>query len=249
MNIRDILDAEECYKFKSKLEAIYGAKFNLPTCTEEGTNKVYTFSQVPMFSCEYGAESVGRFENCGDVCEHFCTEEWAYVILADGMGTGSFAAAESRTAAVMLKNLLTASVKPETALELTNTALNLKGTGQSCVAADILQINLHDGSCSLYKAGAAPTLIMSADKSEVLYKDSLPIGVLKETKIALFTFVLNNGDTVMLTSDGVNTDQKLTAKLKLAQENCSPKQLAEYAVRCADSTDDATAAVIKLIRT
>ncbi|MBE6887280.1 MAG: hypothetical protein E7484_02530 [Ruminococcaceae bacterium] len=249
VSTREHFDTDECIKFRMKLEALYGSKFNMPSVGTDGENTVYTFSQVPMFSCEYGLLSVGRFSDCGDVCEYFSTDEWAYAILADGMGTGSFAAAESRTAAAMLKSLLTASVTIETALEITNTALNLKGTGQSCVAVDILQINLYNGGCNLYKAGGAATIVLSGDESRVLYKDSLPLGIFKETKVVQLSFILNNGDAVVLASDGVDTDANSVAKLKLAYDRCTTQQLAEYAVKKSSSNDDATAAVLKLIRT
>ena len=248
ISTRQLFTPDESYRFKSKLEAIYNAKFNLPTKECDGENTIYTFVQVPIFGCETGIKSVSRFKNCGDVWDCFTVDEYAYIILADGMGTGSLAHAEGKTVAVMLKSLLTASVKTETALELVNTALNLKGTGQSCVALDILKINLYNGQCSLYKAGAAETVVVDARKCEYLYKDSLPIGILRDTKISVMNFILNNGDTVILSTDGVNLQNKNIEKIKLIKEKSSAQSIAEYIMQNNDTTDDATVAVIKLLR-
>ncbi|MBP1552964.1 MAG: hypothetical protein J6B21_02310 [Oscillospiraceae bacterium] len=72
---------------------------------------------------------------------------------------------------------------------------------------------------------------------------------MKDIKIVQFDFVLNNGDTVVLTSDGVETDEKLQTKVRLTKDTYTPQQIADNALKDADSTDDATVAVIKLVRT
>ena len=249
VNIRDGFDSDESYRFKSKLESIYGMKFSLSAKETDGDNTIYTFCAVPVFTVERGMKSISRQSHCGDVWDYFVTDEYAFAVLADGMGTGSFAQAEGKTVAVMLKSLVTAQVSVPTALEITNIALNLKGTGQSCVAVDVLQINLYDGSCSLYKAGAAPSAVFGCDKSELIYKDSLPIGVLKDTKIVQFDFVMNNGDTVVLASDGAEIDGEMITKIKLLKDINSTQQLADAILKNAYSQDDTTLAVIKLIRT
>lgn len=248
VSIKGSFTADESYSFKSKLESIYGLKFDLPTKEFLNDSTIYCFSAVPAFSVEYGTKSVSRYSSCGDVWEYFATDRYVFVILADGMGTGSYARAESKTAVAMLKSLLTASVGVSAALDMTNIALNLKGTGQSCVAVDIVQLDLYDGSCSLYKAGAAPTVVCTSETTETVYKDSLPIGVLKDTKAVQFSFALHNGDMVVLASDGVNIDEKLMTKIKLTKNSHTPQQLAEFILNDTAATDDATAVVIKLVR-
>ena len=53
----------------------------------------------------------------------------------------------------------------------------------------------------------------------------------------------------MLTSDGVETDEKLQTKVRLTKDTLTPQQIADNALKDADSADDATVAVIKLVRT
>ena len=238
----------ELERIKIKLENIYGEKFDYPHKTAEDNGILYTFSQIPQYRCEFGTASKSRYSTCGDICEFFQNEEKAFVILADGMGTGSFAAAESRTAVTMLKNLLMSEVKAETAIEITNTALNLKGTGQACVALDVLQADCFTGECIIYKAGAAATAVMNKGKTNILYKDSLPIGILKNTKIAKSDFVLENGGVVILMSDGVQANEELICKVHIIGNNLSAEETAKLIVKNAENTDDATAGIIRLVR-
>lgn len=248
ISTKEDFSPQEIYRIKNKLENLYGTKFNLPLSEQEEENIVYTFCQTAAFRCEYSIKSYSRQKNCGDCCEYMETEDNAYIIIADGMGTGSFAAAESRTAVAMLKSLLAAAVEPQTAVEIINIALNLKGTGQSCVAVDILKVDIHTGQTEICKAGGVESIVVSGDKGKIIYKDSLPVGILKDTKTAVAECCLNSGDTVIMTSDGVNIDEKLMDKIALINQTGDAQTVAQYVLNHHVSGDDATAAVLKVIR-
>lgn len=239
----------ELERIKIKLENIYGERFVQAEKTQTDNGMLYTFYQKPQYACEFETYSKSRYGVCGDICEFFQSEENAFVILADGMGTGSFAAAESRTAVTMLKNLLSSGVKPETAIEITNTAINLKGTGQSCVALDVLCADCVSGKCTVYKAGAAETVVINKGRIIKLYKDSLPIGILKETKIAKSEFVLENGGTVFMVSDGVEMNEEIMRKIKLMNNKLTVKEMSRFIADNGKNTDDATAGVLRIVRT
>ena len=93
---------------------------------------------------------------------------------------------------------------------------------------DILRIDCYSGECTSYKAGAAPSVVMDKDKIKKLYRDSLPIGILKDTKIESMDFVLNNGDIVVLVSDGVLLEKELIYKVRLMSRNNTPQQQAQF---------------------
>ena len=192
--------------------------------------------------------SKSRFANCGDICESITAGEYIYVILTDGMGTGSFAAAESRTAIAMLKSLLSAGISMQNAVDTANIALNLKGTGQSCVSLDILQINRYSGQSCICKAGGANSFLISGGGSRLLSADSLPIGILKETKIAQLDFTLKNGDGVVLMSDGAKADKKQVHKLALMSQKCTANEMAQQFIKEQNGEDDTTIVAIKLTR-
>lgn len=240
----------ELERIKQKLESVYGITFDMPTKEDDGEGLLlYTFSERVVYDVEYASCSKGKYRVCGDICEEFAAEEYRYIILADGMGTGSFAAAESRTAVCMLKSLLTAAVSPETAIDIVNTAMNLKGTGQSCVALDILQINCYNGRCKIYKAGAAASVVIIKGKASIIYRESIPVGILKDTKVAVSDFVLENGDTVLVLSDGMDAGKELICKVQMMYNKLSAEELVQMLTDNIKNTDDATAAAVKLVRT
>lgn len=245
---RDFFTQDEIYRFRAKLESVYSCRFDQPVTRMNGDSMIYTFCSVPLFRADCAIKTADRQGECGDVCESFTSEGYTYIVLADGMGTGSFAAAESRTATAMLKSLLTSSVNAETAIAIVNIALNLKGTGQSCVALDILQINLYDGSCMLYKAGGADTIAISGGRVQHIYRDSLPVGILKDTGIAQFSFTMNNGDVLIITSDGVEITDTVCKKLRFAVEKCTVSQLCDCIIKETKGQDDATVAAVRLER-
>ena len=240
---------KELERIRIKLENIYGERFGQTEKTQAERDIVYTFCQKPQYTCEFDTHSKSRHSVCGDICGFFQNEDEAFVILADGMGTGSFAAAESRTAVTMLKSLLTSGVKAETAMEITNTAINLKGTGQSCVALDVLCADCSSGRCTLYKAGAASTVTINKGRVSKLYKDSLPIGILKETRIAKTEFALENGGTVVMASDGINITEEMICKIQMMNSKLSAGELSRFVADSCSNIDDATAAVFRFIRT
>lgn len=245
---KESISENDCTRIKMKLESLYSSKFSLPRAEEDGASYIYIFIEVPMFSFDFHSQSKGHKSVCGDSCETLQTDEYLYLLLSDGMGTGSFAAAESKTAISMIKSLLGASVKPKTAIDIINIALNLKGTGQSCVSLDVLQVNLYNGECELTKAGAAASLVMHSNEVHTLYKDSLPIGILKDTSVAQSNFILNNGDTVLLLSDGVDIKSNYMQRLRLIGSQYSSVDISQYIVSNCATNDDVTVAALKLVR-
>jgi len=248
IGIKEELAESEIQRINTRLENLYNAKFKIGTKTTAEQQYIYSFVQVPQYSCQFSAQSKSRYSVCGDICESFETEDRFFVILADGMGTGSFAAAESRTAVAMLKSLLSSGVKVHTALEITNTAFNLKGTGQSCVAVDILAVDCCSGRCCIYKAGGASTIIFDKGKIKRVYQESLPIGILKEVKIQQTEFTLANGGVVIMLSDGAQPSEENLYKLQLMLPKLTEEEIAEFISEQSDTADDATAAAIRLIR-
>ncbi|MBR6518686.1 MAG: SpoIIE family protein phosphatase, partial [Oscillospiraceae bacterium] len=246
ISTNDYFSPAETERIRTKLESIYGKRFSAPAREKDTNGVLYTFCQVPRYTLEMSCKCKSRYNVCGDICEEIVAERYRYVILTDGMGTGSFAAAESRTAVEMLKSLLTAGITAKTAVDIANIALNLKGTGQSCVALDILQFDVYNGEAVIYKAGAAASLLINAGKSKKIYKESLPVGILKDIKIEQEEFTVHNGDTIVMMSDGVSVIRTDLQKISLMAEKCTPQQMAEYIISQQSDVDDATAAVIKI---
>lgn len=97
----------------------------------------------------------------GDCGTYFKTDEGVfYVLLSDGMGTGTDAAACSGGAVKILERFIKSGVSAETSLSILNGLMLLKNDSDStCATVDLMSINLFTGDTRIYKYGAAPSYI------------------------------------------------------------------------------------------
>lgn len=127
-----------------------------------------------------------------------------YVILCDGMGSGTEASCESEMTAGLLKEFILAGVKIETAINMINSSLSLKTGRELFSTVDILEINLLSGIMNLYKVGGAQSYIKHGENFETIYSKSLPIGIVDDVKITQIQKDFKNGDMVVMVSDGIS---------------------------------------------
>ena len=238
----DRLGPAELEKISSRLESVYGCAFSPPVRSMQGNQYVYTFCQKTFFDYETGIRSSRLKQVNGDNYLLFCNNNKLFVILCDGMGTGSAAAAHSRTAVAMLKSLLETGVELSSALNIVNLALNLKDSGENSVSADILTIDLFTGKAQMAKAGAGPSFKAGKNGVEQIYSDSLPLGVLKDVKSACFDFDIAEGEVLLMLSDGACVSGSRLENIYLAP--CD--KIAEFAIGESKMQDDKTAIAIKL---
>ena len=189
----------------------------------------------------------------GDSSAYFRREDGRlFLLLCDGMGCGPEANAESALAVKLLEEFLQAGVDAGNALTTLASALALRGedTG-SFTTVDLLELDLFQGSCTLYKLGAAPTYVRTQGTVQRYAGYALPAGLAQGEQAApdRFTFRLTPGDCVLMVSDGVfspGEDQWLMKKLEEFQGE--PRAFAKGLLTdCPDApNDDRTAMVIRL---
>ena len=90
-----------------------------------------------------------------------------YVLLCDGMGTGMGAVQEGRTAAGLLRRLLTAGYPVEYALRSLNSLCALRERA-GAVTVDLAELMLDTGKVTVYKWGAAPSYLVTSFGAEKL---------------------------------------------------------------------------------
>ena len=178
-----------------------------------------------------------------------------WVVLCDGMGVGSAAAAESRLALRLLESFLRSGVAAETALHTLTGALAVRaqeGFGFSTI--DLLRVDLFSGEGVVYKLGAAPSYLRKNGIINRLGQSALPAGLSMagEERIDLTRFQAGPGDLIVLVTDGV-TDGAEDLWLRERSENfpgSSPRELALALLEDphARKDDDRTAVVILLSR-
>lgn len=125
------------------------------------------------------------------------------MMLSDGMGSGSNACKESELVLELLEKFLEAGFSVETALKMMNSAMVIRGEDDLYSTVDICSLDLYTGCCELYKIGAATTFIKHKDFVERVESSSLPVGVTHRMELASTDRQLENGDFLVMMSDGV----------------------------------------------
>ncbi|MBQ5561530.1 MAG: SpoIIE family protein phosphatase [Lachnospiraceae bacterium] len=143
-------------------------------------------------------------ECCGDNFSCMRLEHGRVVLaLADGMGSGEKACFESTSVVELLESFLDVGVGEKTAIHLINSVLLLQGDYQLFSTLDMLILNLYTGICDFVKMGASAAFIRRKDRVETVSMDSLPVGVVSEISCEDKKRQLEDGDMVVLVSDGI----------------------------------------------
>lgn len=183
----------------------------------------------------------------GDRVAAFCAPGGKfYVLLCDGMGTGSEAAAESRETAGLIRQMLRAGLSPGAALGSVNSQLALTGRG-GAVTIDLAELHPDSGRVFLYKWGAQPSWLIRRRKASAVGSAGPPPGLgVTRGRESVSRIHLFPGDTLLLLSDGIAA-ASAPAWAKIARDT-PPGDLAARILRTDAQPDDATAVVIRLKR-
>ena len=243
------------------LENIFEAtgKYYLPPVADEYSKEgtVLSFCEERKYTVEYHTSShTGAGEVfCGDTSQSFFDGTGNfYVILSDGMGSGSRAAVDSVMTCSLMARLMRAGFSPESALESVNCALLVKSAEETLSTLDILKINLETGQAYFYKAGASFSVIKKGEKTLVVEKSSMPLGILKETAFEKSEITLSAEDAVFIISDGAAVIPHIVFK-ELIRENqkATAKELSSAVLEKAlemspvGKHDDITVTCIKIV--
>lgn len=138
-------------------------------------------------------------------------ENTKYIAISDGMGTGEKANIESKSAIELLERMLELGTGREMALNSINNVLRAKSEDEIFTTLDIGFIDLYSGKLELVKSGAAPTFIKRKDQCIVVNSESLPIGMFNDVEYKVYEENLQDGDIVIMMSDGVMDANKKTS--------------------------------------
>lgn len=125
------------------------------------------------------------------------------VALSDGMGSGEKACRESTLVIELLEELLEAGFPEKTAIQMINTTLVMGREEIHYSTIDMSIFDLYTGTCEIIKAGASSTFIKKSKNVEHLSSTSLPIGVLHKIEVDSVTRQLEDGDFVIMVTDGI----------------------------------------------
>ena len=216
-----------------------GRELELPEIANSGGRYRITAQERTLLSAQIGAFQLCRRGNrvCGDCYDSFTDPQGAlYIVLSDGMGTGSRARVDSALACSVLSRLLKSGVTLPTALETVNTSLMVKSADESFATLDICKIDLVTGECAVYKAGAATTYIKSADRLVRSCLSSVPAGTGGKLTVPAQKFSVSAGDIIIMTTDGAVLDEEWLSR-ELSSP-CDPKSLSERIARAARAAEN-----------
>ena len=240
-----------------RLAFVLRREFDLPVMTETGGKMHITISERARYDTQirvFRRSKSGR-RSSGDCTECFNDGHGnVYIILSDGMGSGSRARIDSAFSCSMLEKLLKAGIDLDSALEMLNTSLLVKSSDESFATLDICRIDLNTGDVLLCKAGGATTYVRCGSSFNVIKEEGLPLGVGFEANYRGKLFRLSEGDAVIMTSDGAEIDKNWLEQLVMRDKKLDLDPLIETvgeALRLSSdkqTEDDMTVIGVKLIK-
>lgn len=204
--------------------------------------------QHQRFHAEVTLRSRAREADNGDRCIWFAgTQCRYYVLLCDGMGTGIGAAQEGQAAAALMRQMLTAGFPAEHALRSLNSLMALRGQA-AAVTLDLAELRLDTGRVSIYKWGAAPSLLLGELTADKIGTAGPPPGLsVTDGREMVERLSLRRGEVLVLLSDGVDLEA-VRRGISLHTQLPPERLAAEILERgTQDADDDATAVVIRLV--
>ena len=142
-------------------------------------------------------------EECGDTVASFENgEDRYYALIGDGMGRGREAAFTSGVCSVFIRKMLSAGNRVPTVIKMLNSFVRAK-PDECSAAIDLMELDLLSGHVGFYKCGASATYVRRGDNVFKLTAETIPLGILKATDTAKLSFDAQDGDLIIMMSDGV----------------------------------------------
>lgn len=162
--------------------------------------------QKPTYNCSVAVRKLSRYKNqisgddyyVGDIMDG-----QKLIMLADGMGNGVEAAADSGMLIDVIEELLTAGFDKETSIRIVNTYLSERNKGERFSTLDMLILDTHTGYGRIFKQGAATTFVKRGQWIELIKSTSLPIGVIDGAVCENCRKKFYHNDIIVMVSDGV----------------------------------------------
>ena len=108
----------------------------------------------------------------------------------------------------MLERLLKSGFNNDTALKLINTTISANTDEDMYATLDVNILDLYKGNMKFIKNGACPTFVKRGSNVEILKSVTLPTGILNNIDLVEYNYDLQNGDIVLMCSDGVINSNK-----------------------------------------
>ena len=167
---------------------------------------MFKFTSEDKFTVQVGIAKSKKADSIisGDSTIQTKLEDGKYLLaISDGMGSGPEARKSSKIAIKMLERLLTSGFNKDTALKLINTTISDNTDEDMYATLDVNILDLYKGEMKFIKNGACPTFIKRRGNVEILKSVALPTGILDNIDLVEYNYDLQDGDIIVMCSDGV----------------------------------------------
>lgn len=200
--------------------------FAAPIVSQAQNNIRLSFFEEAAFSAELCCRQAAARDAdnvCGDTCTHFSDFRGSlYLILSDGMGTGREAAVDSSLTCSMITKLIRAGFGMDAVLKFVNSTLQANHLEETLSTIDLAKLDLYTGRVEFYKAGSASSFVSLDGIVAEVASHSLPVGILQGIRFDRKVVLLNDGDLLVLLSDGVLTPDHEAVKRYLEDHQEEP---------------------------
>lgn len=213
-------------------------------------NDIFGYYEVVMksqknicFSFWVGQKAKDKFV-CGDSYLVYENNSKQIFALSDGMGTGLQAKNRSKMALDLLKKFMDIGFDEKNAITSINCILKREYSKESYATLDLFVYDKLLEECYFYKNGACSSYVVNDGGITSVSGDELPIGIMDKIEIKKNDIKLNDGDYVIMVSDGVS-EMKLNALNKIKNSDCQ-KIVREILDLDEEISDDETVIVIAI---
>lgn len=225
-----------------------GYAFSEPHFDFSGDFVTMTATTLPKLTLEIATASRAKEEGAvsGDAMTSFEDAQGdPYCLLCDGMGSGKAAAITARIATVFLEKMISAGNPQTVVLKMLSNFLRSKS--EECHSTcDLVEFDTYSCRALFTKCGAAASYLYHGDTLITVDLHSLPIGITRDFSPASESVPIAAGDLLLLTSDGIDLENKafsdfLKERALLSTAALADAILAEYA-----GSDDASLIAVKI---
>lgn len=200
------------------LSAEFGTDMEASEPVRCGGETRLRFNRKTRFKVEYSAAQKSACDNqpSGDSWGFF--EDglgYAYLFISDGMGSGKKAALDSAIVSKLFRRLIKSGIDCGCAVRLLNSIMLTKSGEESFATLDIARIDLETCELTLFKSGASSTLIKYDDTVMMFNSPSNPIGIIADNQLFTRTCDFEEGNVLVMLSDGVDESLYLYIKEQL----------------------------------
>jgi len=214
----------------------------------------------PKYDCIFGLSTMTKTGSSfsGDSHSEIRIGENKFLFaICDGMGSGEKARQTSQISIGLIENFYKAGFDNDTILSSVNKLLLLQRE-ENFSAIDVAVVDLSSGMLDVIKMGSPSGYIFSKSEIKTIEGESLPLGIVGESKPSISKFVIDENEFVILMSDGVSdsfaSDRAISdyiSRIKTSNPQTIADELLQKALdnNGGRAIDDMTVLVIKIFNT